>query len=242
MQWCRCCPLGYQQVGHVGRLETVVGKPLHQQAADPETAGIDQHDPAMAADQHDRAPAEPAVAHRLAGITLHQDVDLVAVDLHGLPASWGTGGSAGHDRRMLGHPQSAGLGNIGLELSEDAGSKAHAVASSANILLSDAKARHRQRWVMATMQASLRTADLLDAERSIFMNYQTDFKSLRDQVSPAEWQARLDLAACYRLVDQYDMQDLIYNHITALDPGNVRTTCSSTSMVSSTRRSPRRAW
>jgi len=51
------------------------------------------------------------------------------------------------------------------------------------------------------------------------MNYQADFKSIRDQVSAAEWQARVDLAACYRLVDKYDMQDLIYNHITARIPG-----------------------
>jgi ribulose-5-phosphate 4-epimerase/fuculose-1-phosphate aldolase len=51
------------------------------------------------------------------------------------------------------------------------------------------------------------------------MNYQTEFKPMRDQVSPAEWQARLDLAACYRLVDAYDMTDLIYNHITARIPG-----------------------
>jgi hypothetical protein len=33
------------------------------------------------------------------------------------------------------------------------------------------------------------------------MNYSTDFKSIRDQISPEEWQARLDLAACYRLLD-----------------------------------------
>jgi hypothetical protein len=33
------------------------------------------------------------------------------------------------------------------------------------------------------------------------MNYSTDFKSIREQVSPEEWQAGLDLAACYRLVD-----------------------------------------
>src|ERR1700731_4327383 len=51
------------------------------------------------------------------------------------------------------------------------------------------------------------------------MNYQTDFKSIRDEVSAPEWQTRLDLAACYRLVDKYDMQDLIYNHITARIPG-----------------------
>jgi hypothetical protein len=32
------------------------------------------------------------------------------------------------------------------------------------------------------------------------MNYTTDFKSIRDEVSTQEWQTRLDLAACYRLV------------------------------------------
>jgi hypothetical protein len=29
------------------------------------------------------------------------------------------------------------------------------------------------------------------------MNYATDFKSVRGAVSAAEWQARVDLAACY---------------------------------------------
>src|SRR5262245_64234244 len=51
------------------------------------------------------------------------------------------------------------------------------------------------------------------------MNYSTDFPSIKDRVSPEEWQARLDLAACYRLVDVYGMTDLIYNHITARVPG-----------------------
>jgi ribulose-5-phosphate 4-epimerase/fuculose-1-phosphate aldolase len=51
------------------------------------------------------------------------------------------------------------------------------------------------------------------------MSYTTDFRSIRDEVSPAEWQARLDLAACYRLVDLYGMADLIYNHITVRIPG-----------------------
>ena len=32
-------------------------------------------------------------------------------------------------------------------------------------------------------------------------NYAAYFKSIRDQVSPQEWQARLELAACYRLID-----------------------------------------
>ncbi len=51
------------------------------------------------------------------------------------------------------------------------------------------------------------------------MSYSTSFKSMKDEVSPEEWQARLELAACYRLVDQYGMTDLIYNHITACIPG-----------------------
>ena len=51
------------------------------------------------------------------------------------------------------------------------------------------------------------------------MNYSTDFKSVRDTVSAEEWQARVDLAACYRLMDCYGMTDLIYNHITARIPG-----------------------
>ena len=51
------------------------------------------------------------------------------------------------------------------------------------------------------------------------MKYDTNFKSVKDQVSPEEWQARVELAACYRLVDHYGMTDLIYNHITARIPG-----------------------
>ena len=51
------------------------------------------------------------------------------------------------------------------------------------------------------------------------MNYGTGFRSIRDEVSPEEWQARVDLAACYRLVDHYGMTDLIYNHITVRIPG-----------------------
>jgi ribulose-5-phosphate 4-epimerase/fuculose-1-phosphate aldolase len=47
----------------------------------------------------------------------------------------------------------------------------------------------------------------------------TDFRSIRDDVSAQEWQTRVDLAACYRLVDHYEMSDLIYNHITARIPG-----------------------
>ncbi|MBM3572333.1 MAG: class II aldolase/adducin family protein, partial [Alphaproteobacteria bacterium] len=44
-------------------------------------------------------------------------------------------------------------------------------------------------------------------------------KSVRDQVSAEEWQKRVDLAACYRLVDLYGMSELSANHITARVPG-----------------------
>jgi len=43
--------------------------------------------------------------------------------------------------------------------------------------------------------------------------------SLRGKVSAQEWQARVDLAACYRLVAHFGMNDLIYNHATARVPG-----------------------
>jgi ribulose-5-phosphate 4-epimerase/fuculose-1-phosphate aldolase len=36
-----------------------------------------------------------------------------------------------------------------------------------------------------------------------------------DGISDAEWQARLDLAACYRLIAHYRMTDLIYTHVSA---------------------------
>ena len=42
--------------------------------------------------------------------------------------------------------------------------------------------------------------------------------SLRGQVSAAEWQARVDLAACYRLCDHYGMSDMIATHISARVP------------------------
>ena len=50
-------------------------------------------------------------------------------------------------------------------------------------------------------------------------NYSTRFASVRDAVSPEEWETRVNLAACYRLIDKFDMSDLIYNHITARIPG-----------------------
>lgn len=44
-------------------------------------------------------------------------------------------------------------------------------------------------------------------------------ESMRDKVSPAEWQARVDTAACYRLVALYGMDDIGANHISMRVPG-----------------------
>jgi ribulose-5-phosphate 4-epimerase/fuculose-1-phosphate aldolase len=44
-------------------------------------------------------------------------------------------------------------------------------------------------------------------------------KSLQSEVSVAEWQVRVDLAACYRLVAYYGWDDLIFTHISARVPG-----------------------
>jgi ribulose-5-phosphate 4-epimerase/fuculose-1-phosphate aldolase len=44
-------------------------------------------------------------------------------------------------------------------------------------------------------------------------------QSMKDKVTPAEWKARVDLAACYRLVAHYDMSDMMANHISAAVPG-----------------------
>lgn len=43
--------------------------------------------------------------------------------------------------------------------------------------------------------------------------------SLRGKVSDAEWKARVDLAACYRLFDIYGLSDLTANHISVRVPG-----------------------
>jgi ribulose-5-phosphate 4-epimerase/fuculose-1-phosphate aldolase len=42
---------------------------------------------------------------------------------------------------------------------------------------------------------------------------------VKSRVSEAEWQQRVDLAACYRLVAHYGWDDLIFTHISARIPG-----------------------
>ena len=50
-------------------------------------------------------------------------------------------------------------------------------------------------------------------------NYSTDIACIRDQVSPEEWEARVNLAACYRLVALWGMDEMIANHISVRVPG-----------------------
>lgn len=49
----------------------------------------------------------------------------------------------------------------------------------------------------------------------VFNRVSTDTPAMTD----AEWQIRVDLAACYRLVAHYDMDDLFATHISARVPG-----------------------
>lgn len=46
-----------------------------------------------------------------------------------------------------------------------------------------------------------------------------DIPSIRHQVSPDEWQVRVDLAAAYRLVALFGWDDLVFTHISARVPG-----------------------
>jgi len=43
--------------------------------------------------------------------------------------------------------------------------------------------------------------------------------SMKARCTAPEWQARIDLAACYRLVDLYGMSDMMANHISSHVPG-----------------------
>ena len=43
--------------------------------------------------------------------------------------------------------------------------------------------------------------------------------SVRDRVSDEEWQLRVDLAACYRIIAMYGWDALVFTHVSALIPG-----------------------
>jgi hypothetical protein len=45
-------------------------------------------------------------------------------------------------------------------------------------------------------------------------------KQIKHQVSAQEWRARVELAACYRLIAHFRMTDWIYNHISSRVPGS----------------------
>lgn len=47
----------------------------------------------------------------------------------------------------------------------------------------------------------------------------SNISGVKQSVSDAEWQTRVDLAACYRLVADHGWGDLIYTHISAKVPG-----------------------
>ncbi|MBX9689160.1 MAG: class II aldolase/adducin family protein [Candidatus Obscuribacterales bacterium] len=51
------------------------------------------------------------------------------------------------------------------------------------------------------------------------MSETSSLPSLHSQVSDAEWQQRVNLAACYRAVAMYGWDDLIFTHISARVPG-----------------------
>src|ERR1043166_239983 len=47
-------------------------------------------------------------------------------------------------------------------------------------------------------------------------------KGIPAGMAPAEWQARVDLAAAYRLIAHYGWGDVIYNHSSVRVPGEER--------------------
>lgn len=48
---------------------------------------------------------------------------------------------------------------------------------------------------------------------------ENNIPSIQHKVSAEEWQTRVDLAACYRLVAHFHWDDLVFTHITAKIPG-----------------------
>jgi ribulose-5-phosphate 4-epimerase/fuculose-1-phosphate aldolase len=60
-------------------------------------------------------------------------------------------------------------------------------------------------------------------------------------IDPQEWEVRCDLAAAYRLLAHFGMDDLIFTHLSARLPARTIASCSTPSVSCSTR-SPPRAW
>ena len=51
------------------------------------------------------------------------------------------------------------------------------------------------------------------------MSTAQEIESVRDQVSAEEWQVRVDLAACYRLIALHGWDGLVFTHVSARVPG-----------------------
>src|ERR1700686_4457336 len=59
-----------------------------------------------------------------------------------------------------------------------------------------------------------------EGEQSVMADFETQLRLVArpSWCSEAEWLARIDLAACYRLADMQGMSKVIWNHITARVP------------------------
>jgi ribulose-5-phosphate 4-epimerase/fuculose-1-phosphate aldolase len=73
------------------------------------------------------------------------------------------------------------------------------------------------------------------------MNAKERATDKRSQVSADEWQTRVDLAACYRLVAAQGWDDLVFTHITARLPKS-DVTFSSTRMACCSRKGMPLGW
>src|SRR5262249_24345369 len=58
-----------------------------------------------------------------------------------------------------------------------------------------------------------------EVSMTVDMGARVQFPSLKGQVSPEEWDAREQLAACFRLVEHFGYNGTINNHISARVPG-----------------------
>jgi ribulose-5-phosphate 4-epimerase/fuculose-1-phosphate aldolase len=93
----------------------------------------------------------------------------------------------------------------------------HTIQEKISLFLSGSTGSLWPAVILQALPVAIRHGRLSGKENLV--NYGGCFETIRGKVSPDEWQARVDLAACYRLVDLYEMTDLIYNHITVRIPG-----------------------
>src|SRR5690606_36891495 len=86
--------------------------------------------------------------------------------------------------------------------------------------------RTAARWWTAFPRPTrcLGTSVAPDSGGSVYMNVVTPLRvpSVRDAVSEEEWNARVDLATCYRLIARYGWADLTATHTSVEVPGTDR--------------------